>query len=198
MAAKRGRKPKPYGSTKSAVFSTRIDPDLRAKLEQAAKLSGGKLSGEISKRLRGSFGVTGEQDPMLRALYYLFSQTALRVGPDWRKSLWHFQALKKGINVLLDKLVPDGKTTPPAKFLSELQRSLPEYGEMLRSPEAFGALMALTVWNQFVSMPPIPGAPSGNWHNTFPAARKALDVNMDELEAVKFLIRTAQTKGEKK
>src|SRR2546423_3193307 len=40
---------------KSSVFSTRIRPDLRKKLEQAAKKSGRSLSQEIEHRLRRSF-----------------------------------------------------------------------------------------------------------------------------------------------
>jgi hypothetical protein len=40
---------------KSSVFSTRIRPDLRQKLEQAAKKSGRSLSQEIEHRLRRTF-----------------------------------------------------------------------------------------------------------------------------------------------
>src|SRR4051794_14659045 len=40
---------------KSSVFSTRIRPDLRQKLEQGAKKSGRSLSQEIEHRLRRSF-----------------------------------------------------------------------------------------------------------------------------------------------
>ena len=40
---------------KSSVFSTRIRPDLRQKLDQAAKKSGRSLSQEIEHRLRRTF-----------------------------------------------------------------------------------------------------------------------------------------------
>src|SRR4051812_39104378 len=40
---------------KSSVFSTRIRPDLREKLEQGAKKSGRSLSQEIEHRLRRTF-----------------------------------------------------------------------------------------------------------------------------------------------
>lgn len=40
---------------KTAVFSTRIRPDLRSKLEEATKVSGRSLSQEVEHRLRRSF-----------------------------------------------------------------------------------------------------------------------------------------------
>jgi hypothetical protein len=51
----KGPSPKGEYVGKSSVFSTRIRPDLRKRLEQAAKLSGRSLSQEVEHRLRRSF-----------------------------------------------------------------------------------------------------------------------------------------------
>ena len=51
----KGRAPKGEYVGKSSVFSTRIRPDLKKKLEQAAKRSGRSLSQEIEHRLSRSF-----------------------------------------------------------------------------------------------------------------------------------------------
>ena len=51
----RGPVPRGEYAGKSSVFSTRIRPDLRQKLEQGAKQSGRSLSQEIEHRLRRSF-----------------------------------------------------------------------------------------------------------------------------------------------
>jgi hypothetical protein len=52
-----GKGPRPKGeyAGKSSVFSTRIRPDLRKRLETAAKASGRSLSQEVEHRLRRSF-----------------------------------------------------------------------------------------------------------------------------------------------
>jgi hypothetical protein len=54
--AKRGAVPKGEYVGKSAVLSTRITPDLREGLQNAANKSGRSLSQEIEYRLRRSFG----------------------------------------------------------------------------------------------------------------------------------------------
>jgi hypothetical protein len=55
---KRGPQPKgEYGGkiARTAVLSTRLQPDTRARLSKAAKASGRSLSQELENRLRGSF-----------------------------------------------------------------------------------------------------------------------------------------------
>ena len=55
---KRGPHPKgEYGGkiARTAVLSTRLQPDTRARLSEAAKASGRSLSQELEHRLRGSF-----------------------------------------------------------------------------------------------------------------------------------------------
>jgi hypothetical protein len=51
----KGPRPKGEYVGKSSVFSTRIRPDLRKRLEVAAKTSGRSLSQEVEHRLRRSF-----------------------------------------------------------------------------------------------------------------------------------------------
>src|ERR1700726_3121392 len=51
----KGPAPRGEYAGKSSVFSTRIRPDLRQKLEQGAKQSGRSLSQEVEHRLRRSF-----------------------------------------------------------------------------------------------------------------------------------------------
>jgi hypothetical protein len=51
----KGPTPRGEYAGKSSVFSTRIRPDLRKKLEQGAKQSGRSLSQEVEHRLRRSF-----------------------------------------------------------------------------------------------------------------------------------------------
>lgn len=78
---------------KSSVFSTRIRPDLRQKLEQAAKKSGRSLSQEIEHRLRRTVVEDGKISEMFgdRRTFQLMQMMAMAIrfkGDDDRPGEW--------------------------------------------------------------------------------------------------------------
>jgi hypothetical protein len=90
---KRGPKPKgEYGRTaaRTAVLSTRLQPDTRARLEDAAKSSRRSLSQELEHRLRRSFI---EEDAVVdfygsktnAAIVKLIGAVIQSTCTDWRK-----------------------------------------------------------------------------------------------------------------
>src|SRR3954469_10224641 len=91
---KRGPAPKGDYEGKSQVLSTRIRPDTRAMLVEAAAASGRSLSQEIEHRLRRGF----DSEQMIKAsfgsrrnyrlmqLVALSTQVAIDPGPDFRNA----------------------------------------------------------------------------------------------------------------
>jgi TraY domain len=153
-----GRKPKGEIAGKAAWLSTRITPELRRQLDDAAEKSGRSLSQEVERRLRDSFWSKREQDPFLRALFFLFGQIAKGM-PFWprrevRSDAFAFQAFKVAVTTLLDWLAPPGEITTPE--WSEI--IWPEdFKEPARSPEGLGRYLAGFAWHQLETAEPPPG-----------------------------------------
>lgn len=60
------RKPK---RKRSAVFSTRMDPDLRKRIEKSAKENtGGNIAAEVDRLLRIALGLDLETDNILKGM----------------------------------------------------------------------------------------------------------------------------------
>ena len=118
---------------KSSVFSTRIRPDLRQKLEQGAKKSGRSLSQEIEHRLRRTFVEDEKISEMFgdRRTFLLMKMMAAAIqfkGDDrppgeWLENPDYFEiAIAAALSVLED-VRPRGPVEPNNPFLAHYVRT---------------------------------------------------------------------------
>jgi hypothetical protein len=124
---RRGPKPRDKYSKKSQVLTTRIEHDLRSKLETASRKKGHSLSQEIGYRLRLSFirEETAERDFGSRR-NYLIAQLAFHTlqttsnpenpSADWLDDPYAFDLACQKLSSVLAKMRPpgDGKLSNPA------------------------------------------------------------------------------------
>lgn len=166
----RGRPPKGTHRGKSAVFSTRITPQTRRGLEEAAKRSQRSLSDEIETRLSESLtdGDEYKKDRPTRDLYYLIEKMT---GPmtvparadlgwkesrTWRNDKFLFLAFKAAIAELLDRLAPAGEIDPDvpetlrlvARGTSGLSA---EDAAQYDTPEKYAHLTVQAFWHWFMT-----------------------------------------------
>jgi len=120
--AKRGPKPKATQTGRSVVFSSRMAPELKAALDEAAEKAGRTLSEEIQRRLRRTF-VDDEQvaerfgDRQTYRLLQLIA-TAIKLVPHshlssgprefWLQDAGLFDITMKLIVRMLETVRPDG------------------------------------------------------------------------------------------
>src|SRR5262245_45161863 len=173
----RKRKPgggrKPGSAAGPAVhFNTRIAPEIRRRLEQEAKRNKRSLSQEIEFRLKDSFDFPewvqkqfGENHHY--ALAYLVARIAIGVESKtdgrccWRKDPFTGKALRAGIDLILQRVIPEGPIEIPlavkqsAKNLAGLWP--PEQIAFYNTPEGVGASIALGLLTQLTTtdVPPI-------------------------------------------
>jgi hypothetical protein len=126
---------------KSSVFSTRITPDLRKKLEQAAKRSGRSVSQEVESRLDRTFT---EDDAIAdrfgdRRTYVLMRMMAdaihfghKRGNPLWLESPLEFEKAISAALLVLEAIRPDG--------------DLPTDALTTRHHQVQGERVALNIW----------------------------------------------------
>lgn len=123
MPGNGGGRRKRTAAAKSASFNTRITPELRGKLDQAAAGSNRSLSDEIEERLARSFAFEDEalksfgsrQDyAVCRLLADLMRKLSVATGRSWREDPWTHEQLKIGIVRLLAALRPEGEAVQPA------------------------------------------------------------------------------------
>lgn len=143
--------------SKSAVFSTRMDPDLRRQLEKSANAhSKGNISREMDRLLREALAFQKQPDKQLRAIHSVIGQMAVFLGPKWKTDPWLFRAFKTAVAEYLALLSPpapqNGLKRPddisPANLearaqLGEIFLTLEIDGvHAATCPEGFGALLA--------------------------------------------------------
>ena len=122
-----GKKPQGPYSGKSLVFSTRITPDLRARLGTAAAEKGYSLSQEIEERLRDSFTLEekiadsfgSEQNYLVVRAMALAMQSIRKV--DWLADSMAFEVVLKTIVNILEQIRPpsEGKKDPKGAALED-------------------------------------------------------------------------------
>jgi hypothetical protein len=113
---------------KSSVFSTRIRPDLRQKLEQGAKKSGRSLSQEIEHRLRRTFVEDEKISEMFgdRRTFLLMKMMAAAIqfkGDDrppgeWLENPDDFEIGIAAALSVLEAVRPRGAVNPDNPFLA--------------------------------------------------------------------------------
>ncbi len=117
--AKRGRKPKGEYQGKSVVFSTRLRPDTKGALQQAAAKSGRSLSQEVEHRLRRSFDEDRdlferfggrENYALLRLIGSCLDMNYNPTKPDatWRDDCYTFDQTLATITSVLGAFRPEG------------------------------------------------------------------------------------------
>jgi hypothetical protein len=118
---------------KSSVFSTRIRPDLRQKLEQAAKKSGRSLSQEIEHRLRRTFVDDEKISEMFgdRRTFLLMQMMAMAIqfreddGPPgrWLENPDDFEIAVAAALSVLEAVRPAGAVDSNNPFLAYANRT---------------------------------------------------------------------------
>jgi hypothetical protein len=133
-----GRKPKKPGSapapgSKTANFSTRITPEIRAAIEAEARQEGLNVSQMAALLLK--VGIDARRDAVrndpTRALCYLLGELAEIVAPDqlstdkfvfdWRTDPFLFEALKLSFVRFMDAIRPIGDAISPMERDPRLQ-----------------------------------------------------------------------------
>ena len=167
----RGRPPKGTHRGKSAVFSTRITPETRRKLEEAAKRSNRSLSDEIEERLSSSLMEDDEykrKNIPTRDLCYLIEQMTAPINAPrrvdlgwkenrtWRNDKFLFLAFKAAISELLDRLAPVGEIDPQVpetlKYVARTSAGLsPEDAAQYETPEKYAHLTVQGFWHWFMT-----------------------------------------------
>jgi hypothetical protein len=127
-----GKKPQGPYAGKSVVFSTRITPDLRARLGAAAAAKKGySLSQEIEERLRDSFileqkisdSFGSEQNYLIMRIVALVMQS-LR-SKDWMTDPGSFELVLRTIVNVLEQIRPSPPLTEAER--GPMQRALDDY-----------------------------------------------------------------------
>ena len=117
---------------KTATFTTRIQPELRAALDRAAQEKKRSLSQEVEKRLHESFEFPAWVarkfgPPHIAALSRLVSEVGqtveLLTGKRWREDRFTFEALKSAVNILLDRLAAEGDVQLPERCAAVSERT---------------------------------------------------------------------------
>jgi hypothetical protein len=167
---KRGRPAQGEVTGKSAVFSTRIRPDTRADLVEAAKASGRSLSQEIEHRLQESFRTergTDAGSPHNTALASLVCLLAERIqehaGKSWRENQGVCMALRAGIDTLIWALT-SSSNAEPIVTIEEIDQRARSISANMAPPEQFGVSQACYLLYQLpIAKYPVSwdGKPSG-------------------------------------
>ena len=165
-----GRPPQGEYSGKSAVFSTRITPQLRSGLEREARRSGQSLSQEIERRLSQSLsqrktGLSLEKEHN-QALAVLIGMLAglleMQTGRSWQEDRYTFDALRAAIDFLLTGFAanfpeasPKGDMEIPA-LIRERVKHDPTVGQQYEKPQgaAVGSAYGLLQQLQHAEYPP--------------------------------------------
>ena len=175
----RGRKPLGPVS-KSSVFSLRLEPSLRAALENAA--GDRSLSEEIHHRLQASISTPRQRDPYLKVLFALIGEMAERdplpgqLGTHAAK----FEAFRAAVDTFLMRICPAaGEPERPADLSEGYQRVWDSMG-----PGGIGVVNAEVLWHQLITMELPPDGigrylPSGSLDFLLPRAREKLGVAFD-------------------
>jgi hypothetical protein len=124
----RGGGRKPFGATAARPMSIRIDDELRAQLEAAARKNAKQnptwnVSREMVRRLRQSFRRERDdhRDRAMRAICHLVAETGRRglrtddplEGYGWHRDPFKFKTFKLAIAKLLDAIEPPGEVRMP-------------------------------------------------------------------------------------
>ena len=165
-----GRKPKGEFVGKSATITTRIRPDHRAALEEAANASGRSLSQELEFRLRASLQKPTKAQRRNQALGYAITLMAEAIekgtGRSWLDDLFTGTALRYAIEHFAFHFAPtltDGSVAVPPG-IEEAAGKMPSlYAKQFCTPAGFGHTRAHFIITEIESAARPPGVPHNEW-----------------------------------
>jgi hypothetical protein len=149
-----GRKPRGEFAGKSATITTRIRPETRSSLEQAARASRRSLSQEIERRLRESLSSSERRPAHHRVLGELAQLAAENIeqitGTSWIADSFTAEATRHAIDEVLAHFAPPqpASHTIPDR-VERMAAAMPrEIAEAYRRPVALALMQAtgLTAW----------------------------------------------------
>jgi hypothetical protein len=183
MARKRarggGRKPRGGSHGLTDRLNLRVRPSLRMQLEKYATTNAVSLAQEVIRRLDESVKI--ERDPpraphiaaLITAVETLATMIERGTGTDWHKDPWTGEALRAGLQLLLDHFAPrlTGSEPVPEGVKRATVRD-PVVADH-QTPEGFGQLQAFML----ISMIEITRAPEGLRNQWPPTTRRATTSN---------------------
>jgi hypothetical protein len=159
-----GRKPIDRAGPKTETILARVRPELKRRIELAARATGNQNSMSREIVLLLELGLKAREDnrrddPM-RALCYLIAETANAcrafTGPDdkplfdWLSDPFVFRAFKLAVAQLLDWLEPKGEIVSIVDRVGEdtFQNTPPAIVDSYRTPEARAQAAAMFIWSR--------------------------------------------------
>jgi TraY domain len=168
-AAGAGRKPKGEFTGKTATITTRIQPDTRDALEEAAQTSGRSLSQEVEFRLKAGLRKPIQSERRNQALGQMIAFTAdwieKAAGRSWRDDPFTGQALWHAVEALAFYLGPDvsGESIEVPPLVTQSSTKMPpELAGRFCTARGFGHLNAQFVINE-IEQAARPPAPPDEW-----------------------------------
>jgi hypothetical protein len=146
--AKRGRPPGGEFPGKSATFTTRIQPETRRALEEAAKARHrGSISAAAEFLLKSALtnpsGLPRNQ-ALACAIGILAESIERDTKKDWRTDTFTGTALRHAVEALLFHFAPMPENTPPIPpaIQEAADKMPPMFAEQFRKPAGFGHVLA--------------------------------------------------------
>ena len=178
-----GRKPQGEFAGKSENLTTRITPQLREGLEREAARNNASLSQEVERRLRDSLDMPRKLEQtwgpahvggLARLISRAVQGIEMSTGRRWCDDPFTGQAAQAAIEILLGRLLPEGKLDVP----EEVERSAqalarvapPDRVEFYRQPDGVGSAVAFGLINQLemhAEPPPVDHSPNHHFADTF-------------------------------
>jgi uncharacterized protein (DUF1778 family) len=164
-----GRKPKGEFAGKTATITTRVQPDTRDALEEAAQASGRSLSQEVEFRLKASLRKPTQAERRNQALGHAIGFMAEELekvtGRIWLddpftgRALWH--AAEAFVFYCAPPLTNQSADVPPLVVQSAAKMPA-ELAQRFRTPSGFGHMSAHFIINQ-IEQAARPPAPHNEW-----------------------------------
>ena len=147
-----GRKPRGEFKGKTATLTTRITPETRVALKDAAKKSGLSLSQEVERRLVRSVAREHKRTPDVLGLAEATAEVTDKVqeatGNRWREDAFTGEAIRHGMDFLIRHFAAHGAPVTPPRVEKAAEeaaaRGLP-VSERDRSPIGIGETAAAKV-----------------------------------------------------
>jgi hypothetical protein len=166
-----GRKPKGEFVGKTATVTTRIMPDTREALEEAARASNRSLSQELEFRLRASLRRPTKAQQRNEALGYaiMFVAEAIEkdTGRSWLEDPFTGLALRYAIDQLAFYFAPvstEGSAEIPPGIEEGAAKMPSLFAEQYRKPAGFAAVTAHLIIAQIKSASRSPEVPHNEWN----------------------------------
>jgi hypothetical protein len=164
-----GRKPKGEFAGKTATITTRVQPDTRDALEEAAQASGRSLSQEVEFRLKAGLRKPTQAERRNQALGHAIGFMAEELekvtGRIWLddpftgRALWH--AAEAFVFYCAPPLNNQSADVPPLVVQSAAKMPA-ELAQRFRTPSGFGHMSAHFIINQ-IEQAARPPAPHNEW-----------------------------------